>query len=90
MARRLAQVRRRHLEAHRLTKENRWDDLAALVDDDVLDTLAVMGDLDAVGRGLHERFAGLADRISLSIPYQADEQLPLDVAASCSAWAARI
>ena len=70
-----------HEDAHRLTKENRWDDLAALVDDEVLDTFAVVGELEAAGRGLRERFSGLADRVSLSIPYEADDQLPLELAA---------
>ena len=70
-----------HEDAHRLTRENRWDDLAALVDDEVLDTFAVVGDLKAAGRGLRERFDGLADRVSLSIPYEADDQLPLELAA---------
>jgi probable F420-dependent oxidoreductase len=70
-----------HEDAYRLTKEGRWDDLAALVDDEVLNTFAVVGDLETAGHGLRERFDGLAERVSLSIPYEVDDQLPLDLAA---------
>jgi len=68
-----------HDEAHTLTLTNRWGELAALIDDEVLHTLAVVGELDEVGRGLRERFDGLADRVMLSIPYDADEALGLDI-----------
>ena len=71
-----------HLEAHRATLENRWDDLPAMVDDTVLGTLAVTGDPVTVARGLRERFGGLADRVTLSMPYAADPEAPLEVLAA--------
>lgn len=69
-----------HDVAHRFTKEGRWSELGDLIDDEVLGTLAVVGELDAVGDAVRERFSGLADRVILSIPYQADDLLGLDIA----------
>ncbi len=68
-----------HDEAHRLTREGRWDALGELVDDEVLQTFAVVGDLPTAAAGLRERFAGLADRVMPSMPYGADDLLALDV-----------
>ncbi|MGO4255168.1 TIGR03617 family F420-dependent LLM class oxidoreductase [Marmoricola sp. RAF53] len=68
-----------HDEAHRLTGEKRWDELGDLVDDEVLTTFAVVGDLPTARAGLRERFAGLADRCVPSMPYDADDRLALDL-----------
>jgi probable F420-dependent oxidoreductase len=70
-----------HDEAYRLSKASRWPELKDLIDDEVLDTFAVVGELDAVGAALRSRFGGLVSRLSLSLPYQADDRLALDVAA---------
>jgi probable F420-dependent oxidoreductase len=71
-----------HTEAHRATLEGRWDDLPAMVDDEVLGTLAVVGDPAQVARGVRERFDGLADRVTLSMPHTADRDVPLDILSS--------
>jgi len=71
-----------HAEAHALTKQSRWDELAGLVDDEVLSTFAVVGELDEVGPAFRARFAGLADRVTVSMPYDADELLALDIVAA--------
>jgi probable F420-dependent oxidoreductase len=71
-----------HSEAHVLTKADRWDDLASLVDDEVLDAFAVVGELESVGPAFRERFAGLADRVTISMPYDADDRLAFDVIAA--------
>ena len=68
-----------HAEANALTKAGRWGDLASLVDDDVLNTFAVVGELDEVGAAFRSRFAGTADRATVSMPYDADDRLALDV-----------
>jgi probable F420-dependent oxidoreductase len=68
-----------HGEAHELTKAGRWADLGALVDDEVLATFAVVGELEAVGAEVRTRFAGLADRVTTSMPYDADDLLALDL-----------
>jgi probable F420-dependent oxidoreductase len=49
-------------EAHRLTRENRWDEMSILISDDILDAFAVVaeniGDLPAL---LAERYGSLID-----------------------------
>jgi probable F420-dependent oxidoreductase len=72
-----------HDEAHALTKASRWAELATLVDDEILNTFAVVGEINTVGSGLRDRFGGLAERITLSIPYNADDRLGSDIAAAC-------
>jgi probable F420-dependent oxidoreductase len=68
-----------HEEAHRATLQGRWADLPAMVDDEVLDTFAVVGDPATVRARLRERFGGLVDRVTLSVPHAADPLLPLEV-----------
>jgi probable F420-dependent oxidoreductase len=68
-----------HAAAHALTKAGRWSELGDLVDDDVLAAFAVVGELDTVGAAVRARFGGLADRVTTSMPYDADDLLALDV-----------
>lgn len=53
-------------ELHRLTREGRWADMAALVDDDVLDRFTLRGTPSEVGAAIGARYAGVADRVALS------------------------
>lgn len=69
-----------HEVAHQHTVHGRWDELGDLVDDEVLHTFAVVEEVEEVAPRLRERFGGLADRVMLSMPYDADETLALDVA----------
>jgi len=49
-------------EAHQLTREGRWQDMGALITDDILDAFAIVSeDIDAVPALLKQRYAGLAD-----------------------------
>lgn len=57
-----------HPELRRLSREGRWDEMAALVDDDLLDEVVVRGDPDQVARRLHARFAGHVDRLAIYAP----------------------
>jgi probable F420-dependent oxidoreductase len=69
-------------ELRRLTKEGRWDELAAAVDADLLDAIVVRGDPDAVAAGLIRRFAGRVDRVAVYSPGQLpDDALAAVVAA---------
>lgn len=51
-----------------LTREGRWDALAALVDDEVLETLTTVGRFDQLADALARRFGGLVDGVVLSPP----------------------
>jgi probable F420-dependent oxidoreductase len=55
-----------------LSRRQAWDEMAAAIDDEVLDTFAVAGDPPTVAAGLRARFGDLIDRISFYLPYEAD------------------
>jgi probable F420-dependent oxidoreductase len=59
-------------ELNRLSKEGRWDDMGALIDDDMLDAFAVVEPLGEVAAGLQARWGGLLDRLSFYAPYGSD------------------
>jgi hypothetical protein len=53
-----------------------------VIDDEVLHAFAVVGEPEAVGRGLAERWGDVAGRITLYTPYDADPSVwPAVVAA---------
>ena len=57
-----------HPELRRLSREGRWDEMAALVDDDLLDAIVLRGDPASVAARLRERYDGVAARVALSTP----------------------
>lgn len=57
-----------HPELRRLSREGRWDEMAALVDDDLLDAVVLRGDPETVARRLVARYGATADRVALSTP----------------------
>lgn len=69
-----------HDEARSLTKAGRWSELADLIDDEILHTFAVVGDVDTVRSGLRDRFGGLVERLTLSLPYRIADEVILDIA----------
>jgi alkanesulfonate monooxygenase SsuD/methylene tetrahydromethanopterin reductase-like flavin-dependent oxidoreductase (luciferase family) len=56
-------------ELNRLSKEGRWAEMGALVDDEVLHTICVCGSPAEVAAQLRARFTGVADRVAFSVPY---------------------
>jgi probable F420-dependent oxidoreductase len=63
-----------HPELRRLSREGRWDEMAALVDDDLLDAIVLRGDPDRVASRVRERFAGHVDRVGLYAPGGIDDE----------------
>lgn len=55
-------------KASQLSREQRWDDLTGLVDDEMLHTVATIGTYDEIAVKLNERYADKVDRIEFSIP----------------------
>ena len=55
-------------ELNTLSKRGAWDDMAALIDDDVLTTFAVVGGLDTVAGEVLARYGGLVDRFNVYAP----------------------
>jgi len=73
------------LEANRLSKEGRWLDMGALIDDELLDRIAIVGHADEVAVKVRARCEGVADRVSLSSPVAADPSLWADAVRSLHA-----
>jgi len=50
------------------SRARRWDEMAALVDDEMLDRYAVIGTYDEIAGKLNDRFAGVATHLDFAIP----------------------
>lgn len=59
-------------QLNRLSKQGRWDDMASLVPDELLELVAVRAPLDQLAEAVRERCGDFADRVSLVAPYAAD------------------
>ena len=55
-----------HLELNRLSKQGKWDDMAGLIDDEVLEAIAVVGPRNEIAAKLEARLEGIADGVSLT------------------------
>ena len=55
-----------HEELNALSKRGRWDDMAALVSDEILESIAVVGARAEIAGKLRARLAGIADGVSLT------------------------
>ena len=55
-----------HRDLNRLSKAGRWDDMTDLIDDSILETIAVVGPRREMSRLLRERLEGIADGVSLT------------------------
>jgi probable F420-dependent oxidoreductase len=56
-------------ELNRLTREDRWDDMSALIDDELLGRFAVCGEPDTIASGLLARYGDIAQRLNIYAPY---------------------
>ncbi len=55
-----------HAGLNRLSKEGRWDDMAALITDEILEEVAVVGPRHEIASKLVQRLEGIADGVSLT------------------------
>ncbi len=63
-------------ELNALSKQGRWGDMGDLIDDEVLNTFAVVGTPEEAVRGLKDRWGDILARLSFYAPYGYDaEQL---------------
>jgi probable F420-dependent oxidoreductase len=56
-------------DLHVLSRRGEWDEMAGLIDDEVLGTFAVTGELDVIADRVRERFGDVVDRFNLYAPY---------------------
>jgi probable F420-dependent oxidoreductase len=55
-----------HPRLNAMSKEGRWDEMAALIDDEMLETICVVGERSEIAGRLHARMQGIADGVSLT------------------------
>ncbi len=56
----------------RLASRGRWDEMPALITDEMLDAFAVTAPWDELPRQVVERYRGLLDRVTYYVPFRAD------------------
>jgi probable F420-dependent oxidoreductase len=61
-----------HDELNALSKQGEWVKMGELIDDDVLNTFAVVGTPEEIGPELHRRYGDVISRVSFYTPYQSD------------------
>jgi probable F420-dependent oxidoreductase len=61
-------------ELNRLSKEGRWKEMGALIDDGMLREFAVIGEPEQIAPLWKARWGGLVDRLSFYAPYKADPE----------------
>ena len=66
-------------ELNLLSKEGKWAEMGRLIDDEILNTFAVVGEPDRVAPELHTRYGDVIQRISFYAPYKSDPERWLPV-----------
>jgi len=59
-------------ELNSLSKQGKWVEMGALIDDEMLSTFAVVASPEGVGEELAKRYGGIVDRCSFYAPYRSD------------------
>jgi len=70
-----------HRRLNALSKEGRWDDMAALVPDDLVESIAVVGRRDQIADLVRSKVGGLADAVSLECTRRPDPDHFADICA---------
>ncbi len=63
-------------ELNQMSKRGQWVEMGALIDDDILNAFAVVGEPKEIVPKIKERYASLVDRITISFSYAPPEQRP--------------
>lgn len=69
-------------ELNAMTKSNQWDRMPALIDEEMLRTLAIVGSPAEVADQLVARFDGVASRVGFYFPYAIADDLIADLVSS--------
>lgn len=59
-------------QLNRLSKQGKWVEMGEAIDDEVLNTFAVVGKPEAIAGELHRRYGDVIDRTSFYAPYKSD------------------
>ncbi len=60
-------------ELSKLSRAQKWDEMSALVDDEMLNTFAIVGDYKSVAGKIVDRYAGVLDQVGFSIEVNSAE-----------------
>ncbi len=63
------------IELNAMSKQGRWDDMATVIDDEMLDAFAVVAEPADVASKLVARYAHVVDRVTFYAPYSANREL---------------
>jgi len=74
-----------HLELNRLSKQGLWDEMAERIDDEILETIAVVGPREEIAAKLRARLDGIADGVSLTHNRAPDPEHWADIVADLKA-----
>jgi alkanesulfonate monooxygenase SsuD/methylene tetrahydromethanopterin reductase-like flavin-dependent oxidoreductase (luciferase family) len=55
-----------------LSKQGKWVEMGTLIDDEILNTFAVVGEPEQIAPELHRRYGDVISRISFYAPYASD------------------
>lgn len=75
-------------ELNRLSKQGRWEEMGALVEDDLLHQFAVCGEPGQIADQLWARYGDLADRLGIYAPYPCADEVWSEVIAGLQQQAA--
>jgi probable F420-dependent oxidoreductase len=59
-------------ELNTLSKQGKWVEMGGLIDDEILNTFAVVGEPERIAPELHHRYGDVIQRISFYAPYRSD------------------
>lgn len=59
-------------ELNTLSKQGKWVEMGRLIDDEILNTFAVVGEPEQIAPELHRRYGDVIQRISFYTPYETD------------------
>ena len=61
-------------ELNALSKQGRWKEMGDLIDDEILDAFAVVGEPEQIAAELHRRYGDVIQRVSFYAPYRSDPE----------------
>ena len=61
-------------ELNTLSKQGKWVEMGNLIDDEILNTFAVVGEPEQIAPELHRRYGDVIERISFYAPYKSDPE----------------
>ena len=61
-------------DLNKMSKEGKWVEMGELIDDEILNTFAVVGEPEQIAPELKRRYGDVIDRISFYAPYKSDPE----------------